>query len=109
MFQTFYFISYNNLMIQITQDDVKHLAALSSLELSEPEINSLQTDIGNILGYINKLSELDTENIEPTYQVTGLKNVWRNDEVINYEVTREELLARAPEQVDSQVKVPKVL
>lgn len=96
-------------MIQITRDDVRHLAQLSSLELSGSEVDSLQTDIGNILGYINKLSELDTEDVEPTYQVTGLQNVWRNDEIINYEVTREELLARAPEQTDSQVKVPKVL
>jgi len=96
-------------MTQITRDDVLHLAQLSSLELSESEIDSLRTDISNILGYVEQLSKLDTNNIEPTYQVTGLSNVWRNDEVINYGVTREELLARAPESVDFQVKVPKVL
>jgi len=96
-------------MTQITRDDVLHLAQLSSLELSEPEIDGLRTDISNILGYVEQLSKLDTNNIEPTYQVTGLSNVWRNDEVINYGVTREELLARAPESVDFQVKVPKVL
>jgi aspartyl-tRNA(Asn)/glutamyl-tRNA(Gln) amidotransferase subunit C len=96
-------------MTQITRDDVLHLAQLSSLELSEAEINDLQKDLGNIIGYINKLSELDTTGVEPTYQVTGLSNIWRDDEVINYGVTREELLARAPEQTDSQVKVPKVL
>ena len=96
-------------MTQITRDDVLHLAQLSSLELSESEIDNLQADLGNIIGYINKLSELDTTGIEPTYQVTGLSNVWRNDEIINYGVTREELLARAPEQTDFQVKVPKVL
>lgn len=96
-------------MTQITRDDVLHLAQLSSLELSDIEITGLQTDLGNILTYINKLSELDTKNVEPTYQVTGLQNVWRDDTVINYGVTREELLARAPESVDFQVKVPKVL
>lgn len=96
-------------MTQITRDDVLHLAQLSSLELSDSEITGLQADLGNILTYINKLSELDTKDVEPTYQVTGLQNVWRDDTVINYGVTREELLARAPESVDFQVKVPKVL
>jgi len=69
----------------------------------------LQADLGNILGYVELLNNLDTSDVEPTYQVTGLQNVWREDKVINYGVTREELLARAPESVDNQVKVPKVL
>lgn len=96
-------------MTQISRDDVLHLAQLSSLELSESEIEGLGTDISNILGYVEKLNELDTSNVEPTYQVTGLQNVWRDDMVINYGVTREELLVRAPESADNQLKVPKVL
>ena len=96
-------------MTQITRDDVLHLAQLSSLELNDSEIDGLQTDLGNIIGYVDKLGELDTTGVEPTYQVTGLQNVWRDDTIINYGVTREELLARAPEMTDFQVKVPKVL
>ena len=96
-------------MTQISRDDVLHLAQLSSLQLADDEIDGLQTDIGNILGYVEQLGKLDTSGVEPTYQVTGLKNVWREDNVVNYGVTREELLVRAPEVVDSQVKVPKVL
>jgi len=96
-------------MTQITRDDVLHLAQLSSLQLSEAEIDGLQTDISNILGYVGQLNELDTSSVEPTYQVTGLENVWRDDTVINYGVNREDLLARAPESADNQVKVPKVL
>ncbi|MEI6850509.1 MAG: Asp-tRNA(Asn)/Glu-tRNA(Gln) amidotransferase subunit GatC [Candidatus Saccharibacteria bacterium] len=96
-------------MTQISRDDVLHLAQLSSLELAENEIDGLQTDISNILGYVEQLSKLDTSGVEPTYQVTGLSNVWRDDKVINYGVTREELLARSQEVVDFQVKVPKVL
>lgn len=96
-------------MTQITRDDVLYLAQLSNLELDESEIDGLIKDLGNILDYINQLDSLDTEGVEPTYQVTGLSNVWRDDEVINYGVTREELLARAPESVNDQVKVPKVL
>lgn len=96
-------------MNKITRDDVLHLAQLSSLDLHDSEIDSLQIDLENILGYVDKLSELDTTGVEPTYQVTGLRNVWREDKVINYGVTREELLARSKEVVDFQVKVPKVL
>ena len=96
-------------MTQISRDDVLHLAQLSSLELSDTEIDGLQIDISNILGYVEQLSELDTDGVEPTYQVTGLQSVWRDDKIINYGVTREELLARAPKTVDNQIKVPKVL
>jgi aspartyl-tRNA(Asn)/glutamyl-tRNA(Gln) amidotransferase subunit C len=96
-------------MTQISRDDVLHLAQLSSLELAEDEIDGLTTDIGNILGYVEQLGQLDTSGVEPTYQVTGLQSVWRDDQVINYGVTREELLARSKEVVDFQVKVPKVL
>lgn len=96
-------------MTQISRDDVLHLARLSSLELTDGEIDGLASDIGNILGYVEQLNQLDTEGVEPTYQVTGLSNVWRDDKIINYGVTREELLARSHEVVDSQVKVPKVL
>ena len=96
-------------MTQISRDDVLHLAQLSSLELADDEIDGLATDIGNILGYVEQLGQLDTSGVEPTYQVTGLSSVWRDDTVINYGVTREELLARSLEVIDFQVKVPKVL
>lgn len=96
-------------MTQISRDDVLRLAQLSSLELNETEIDSLRIDISNILGYVEKLNELNTEGVEPTYQVTNLNNVWRLDKEINYGVTREEMIARAPESSDNQIKVPKVL
>ena len=96
-------------MTQISRDDVLHLAQLSSLELDDSEIDGLRTDISNILGYVEQLDKLDTDGVEPTYQVTGLQNVWRDDSIIEYGISREDLLARAPESADNQVKVPKVL
>lgn len=96
-------------MTQISRDDVLHLAQLSNLQLADDEIAGLQTDLGNILGYVEQLSELDTTGVEPTYHVTDLENVWRDDSVIDYGVSREELLARAPQQDKQQIKVPKVL
>ena len=96
-------------MTQISRDDVQHLAQLSSLQLSVDELDSLKVDIENILGYVEQLGELNTEGIEPTYQVSGLENVWRDDSVIDAHVTREQLLTLAPESAAHQVKVPKVL
>lgn len=96
-------------MTQISREDVLHLAQLSNLSLNNDEITGLQNDLDKILGYVDQLSKLDTDNVEPTYQVTDLENVWRDDEVINYGVTREELLARAADVTDDQVRVPKVL
>jgi len=96
-------------MTQISRDDVQHLAQLSSLQLRDDEVDNLQQDISNILGYVEQLSELDTSGVEPTYQVTDLENIWRTDEVIDYGVSREQLLALAPAQANHSVKVPKVL
>lgn len=96
-------------MSTITNDDVCHLAQLSSLQMSDAEIESLRADIEKIINYINQLDELDTDGVEPTYQVTGLQNVWRDDEIIDSSVSRQQLLALAAEQSDNCVKVPKVL
>jgi aspartyl-tRNA(Asn)/glutamyl-tRNA(Gln) amidotransferase subunit C len=96
-------------MTQISRDDVQHLAQLSSLALSDTEIDALQTDLGAILGYVAQLGELDTTGVEPTYQVTDLENVWRTDEVDDYGINRDALIALAPDARDGQIKVPKVL
>lgn len=96
-------------MSTITNDDVRHLAQLSSLQMSYAEVESLRADIEKIINYINQLDKLDTDGVEPTYQVTGLQNVWRDDEIIDSSVSRQQLLALAAEQSDNCVKVPKVL
>lgn len=96
-------------MSTITTDDVRHLAQLSNLQLSDDEVINLQTDLGNILNYIDQLGALDTSGIEPTYQVTGLENVWRDDIVQQTDVTREKLLGLAPDAAENAVKVPQVL
>lgn len=95
-------------MNTISNDDVQRLAVLSGLQLADAEISGLRLDLERIIKYIEQLGELDTGGVEPTYQVTGLENVWRNDEVVA-ELDRETLLSLAPEQQNHQVKVPQVL
>lgn len=96
-------------MTNISTDDVRRLATLSSVQLSDDETKSLQTDLENILGYIEQLSKLDTSGVEPTYQVTDLENVYRDDTVQAHTADREALLKLAPATENNSVKVPKVL
>lgn len=96
-------------MKAITTDDVRHLAQLSNVQVSDEEIESLRDDLSNILDYINQLKDVDTTGVEPTYQVTGLENVTRDDDIDDGGVTSDQLLALAPEQSEHSVKVPQVL
>ena len=93
----------------ITREDVVHLAELSNISLAEDQIEPLIKDLDNILGYIPQLDELDTDNVEPTYQCFDMQNVWREDEIEEFEAKREDLLALTRESEDNQIKVPKVL
>ena len=93
----------------ITREDVVHLAELSNISLAEDQIEPLIKDLDNILGYISQLDELDTDNVEPTYQCFDMQNVWREDEIEEFEAKREDLLTLTRESEDNQIKVPKVL
>ncbi len=95
--------------MEIKREDIKHLADLSEFSLSDDEIDSLQEDLQGIIGYISQLDELDTSDVEPTYQVFEMENVWRDDEILPQEADREALLALTKESKDNQIKVPKVL
>lgn len=93
----------------ISRDDVLHLAQLSNLHLSDDEVSSLQQELGGILQYIEQLGELDTSGVEPTYQVTDLENVTRDDVHAAPLADRHTLLGLAPAEKDEQIQVPKVL
>lgn len=95
--------------MEIKRGDILHLASLSDFSLSETEAKSLEKDLSGIIKYISQLDELNTENIEPTYQVFEMENVWRDDEIIEQEADREMLLKLTNEEKDHQIKVPKVL
>lgn len=96
-------------MTKISRDDVIKLAALSSLQLRDEEIDSLPSELETILGYVEQLDEVNTDDIEPVYQVTGLSNVYRADQVESGDATASSLLQLAPETTDTLIKVPKVI
>jgi aspartyl-tRNA(Asn)/glutamyl-tRNA(Gln) amidotransferase subunit C len=96
-------------MSKLSREDVLKLAALSKLRLSDDEIEKLRTELSEILSYVETLDKVDTEGLEPTYQVSGLKNVYRPDEVKDYGYKTQELLKNAPAVQDGQFKVKRVL
>lgn len=96
-------------MSTITVDDVQKLAQLSAISISDDDAARLAAQLVDILGYVEQLGEVDTTGLRPTYQVTGLENVARPDEIIDYGLSRDELLANAPESEDGAIKVERVL
>lgn len=96
-------------MSKLSRDDVLKLAALSKLRLSDDEIEKLRGELSEILNYVEILDKVDTSSLEPTYQVSGLKNVTRPDQVRDYGYKTEELLKNAPAVQDGQFKVKRVL
>lgn len=95
--------------MEINCESIKHLADLSNFSVSDTESKSLEKDLSEILNYISQLDEIDVKDVEPTYQVFEMENVWRDDEILPQDANREQLLALSKEQKDNQVKVPKVL
>lgn len=68
--------------MKLTKEQVQHVAKLARLGLKEDEISKFQTQLSGILDYVEMLNEVDTDGIEPTAQVTGLKNISRDDTVL---------------------------
>lgn len=95
--------------MEVNQETIAHLAELSSIALTQDEEKSLAKDLESIIGYISQLDQLDTANIQPTYQVFEMENVWRDDEILEQDASPEQLLELTREVKDQQIKVPKVL
>lgn len=95
--------------MDVDQTTIAHLAELSNFALTSEESLRLATDLNGIITYISQLDELNTEGIEPTYQVFEMENIWRPDEILPQEADREALLSLTRQTENYQIKVPKVL
>jgi aspartyl-tRNA(Asn)/glutamyl-tRNA(Gln) amidotransferase subunit C len=96
-------------MSKLSRDDVLKLAALSKLTLSDEEVEKLRGELSRILDYVEVLNQVDVAGLEPTYQVTGLKNVTRPDEIKDYGYEPRDLLKNAPATQDNQFRVKRIL
>ena len=92
----------------VTIKEVERVAKLARLEFTPQEMEKLAGEMNEILQYMEKLNELDTENVEPLSQVIERSNVFRDD-VVKPSYPREEMLKNAPAHNDEFFKVPKVI
>jgi len=69
------------LMSALTTDDVVHVAKLAKLNLTKEEVEKYKKQLSSVLAYFEELNEVDTKNVEPTSQTTGLKNITREDKI----------------------------
>lgn len=85
------------------------MARLARLDLGEEEVTEFIDELTAVLQYVEQLKDVDVSGLEPTSQVTGLKNVMRDDQVVDYGVSRDDLLRLAPHTLDGQLKVKRMI
>ncbi len=95
-------------MKEITVEDVKYAARLARLELTEEEKKSMTAQVRDVLNYVAKLNELNTDDVEPTAHVLPIKNVWRPDQRAE-SLKADDVLKIAPKTQDGMLRVPRVL
>ncbi len=92
----------------LSPDDVRKLAGLARLEISEAEVEHLGPQLESILGFVAKLSELDTNGVDPMTTALDVDNRWRPDQPVPG-LSRDQALANAPSADDECFRVPAVL
>lgn len=95
-------------MTNITKEQVKHVADLARLTITDEEAEKFTEDLGSIISHAEMLNELDTTDVEPMTHVLNLVNVLRKDEPVEW-VTQEDALKNAPDQKNGQFRVPSIL
>jgi len=92
----------------VTKKDVEKIAELARLKFSDEELENFTPQMNEILSYMDKLNELDTEDVKPLSHPVEQINVFREDE-LKSSVSTEEALKNAPDKTDNHFKVPKVI
>jgi aspartyl/glutamyl-tRNA(Asn/Gln) amidotransferase C subunit len=94
-------------MTSLTSDDVRHIAKLCRLNIEESQVDTFATEMSAILGFIDKLKEVDTKGVEPTPQPTGIRNRFREDEICSNQVEPKDLLdCSGLPIIDNQIQTP---
>lgn len=95
---------------RVSEEEVRHIAELSRIELTQDESERFAKEISDVLGYIAQLGEVDTDAVEPVSQVTGKVNVFREDVAIDAsEETKEIMASNYPDQQDGYIRVKQIL
>ena len=94
-------------MTKLSGDDVRHIAKLCRLNVSDEDVEKFATELSSILDFVEKLQEVDTSNVEPTPQATGLTNGFREDEIMTDAPSTDDMLGTSPLPIiDHQIQTP---
>jgi aspartyl-tRNA(Asn)/glutamyl-tRNA(Gln) amidotransferase subunit C len=96
------------MIMKINQQDVEHVARLARLSLNPDDLKTMTGQMDAILGYVDKLNELDTSGIEPMAHAVPMSNAFREDEITE-PIGVEQALQNAPQRNDNYFKVPKII
>lgn len=96
-------------MAVLSKDDVLKLARLARIDVSDADAIEFVAEFNEILHYVEQLQDEDVVGFEPTNQVTGLTNVMRADEVVDYGYAPLDLLKNVPDVQDNQIKVKRMI
>jgi aspartyl-tRNA(Asn)/glutamyl-tRNA(Gln) amidotransferase subunit C len=92
----------------ITPEEVRRVARLARIHLEDDQVEPLRQDLESILTYVDQLAELDLSGVEPTTGAGDLEAALRADEVVKT-LSRQQVLANAPEQEDGMFRVPRIV
>ena len=95
--------------MSLNQEDIKHIAELARIKLTPEEEKKFGAQLASVLDYIEQLKEVNTKKVIPTAQVSGLEDVWRADEVSDWDQAEREAALNQGEREAGQIKVKRVL
>ncbi|WP_455631270.1 Asp-tRNA(Asn)/Glu-tRNA(Gln) amidotransferase subunit GatC [Megamonas sp.] len=94
--------------MKVTRKDVENVALLSRLSIDEKDMDKNIQELSDFLEYVDRLQQVDTENVMPTAHVLPIQNVFRED-VVKPSLDRDLALSNAPESEDGYFRVPKII
>jgi len=94
--------------MKIKPEEIRHVASLARLELSDNEVEDMAGQLGKILAYVDKLAEIDTSGVKPTTHALDISNAFRADEIVA-SLPRAVALENGPRQNGEAFVVPKII
>ena len=95
--------------MQVSKEEILHIAKLADLNLREDEIEKYRTNLADILNFANIVNNAPIDGLVETIGANDAVNVFRKDEVVDFGCSKEELLQNAPDEQEGMFKIPKVI